>query len=184
MKYPNLVKIALVLSALWIGTGAAAQSIEQAKSYCPTHEEWASTLKGDTKQLFWLFAMRAFTTLTMDRIADETDPELVDDEYERLLWLVGIHSFRGVDLDWELRKRILLLQGKPGVTDHYDEAVLEEIELCISGNTKADCAEMAFGKGYIPGLEDVVRQETISKYFDNFRVFCELPPRSGDEDLK
>ncbi len=179
MKNPNLAKIALVLSALWIGTGAT----DYAQSLCPTPKEWSSTVSGETKLMFWVYAKSAFMALTMERDADGADPVLVDDEYDRLLWLVGIHSFRGVEQDWELRKRILLLQDKPGVTDHYDEAILEEIELCISGDTKADCAEMAFGKGYIPGLEDVVRQETISKYFDLFRELCDLPPGSGDEDV-
>ncbi|MET1411662.1 hypothetical protein ABVF61_05310 [Roseibium sp. HPY-6] len=183
MKNPNLVKIALVLSVLWIGTGATDQSTEYAQSFCPTHEEWASTLKGDSKQLFWLFAKRAFTTSLMERIVDDSVPDSIDEEMTRLFWLAGIHSIRITEPDQHLKGLTLLLHGKSAVTNFYDKTVLEEIGSCISGTTKTDCAEMAFGKGYISGLEAVVSHEYVSKLFNDYRIYCKLPLDSSQEDV-
>ena len=164
-----------------LGSTSTGYTSEETKSlYCPTAQEWTSTIDDDKKTMFWTLASTILEKVLVEQVFDESREEsLFEDRYfQRVSWLLGLHSIRTAEPNEHLKNFTLAYQQEPGVTDIWEPSVLEEISQCILSDDDVDCTKMAYEKGYIPDIEYVAKEKYVYKYFDKFLRFCELFPYS------
>lgn len=170
----------LIVGVLLASTSTGHTSEEIKSLYCPSAEEWTSTLDDEKREMFWTLARTILEMVVVEQVFDESREEsLFDDEdFQRVSWLLGLHSIRTVEPNEDLKDLTLTFQREPGVTDYWHAPVLEEISQCILSDDDVDCAKMVYEKKYIPSIEFTAKEKYVYKYFDKYLIFCELFPYS------
>lgn len=160
------------LLALFLGFGASTSLLgaeEDDKKQCPTYREWVSIIEMENRPLFWEFSQ----VLIWNRDKDFEGAEGI--EYLRLVHFLLVHSFqRTPEFEEQFSPLFLELKEIKEIRDLFGEAPLEELAKCFSGEIQADCAELAFRKGYVKSLEEYARNEYFKEDLGFFERECEI----------
>lgn len=164
----------IALAILLCAVSSVQGSEEEEKEHCPSYREWTSTIDPENRPVFWLFA----ETVIWNADKDFEPSEGL--QYLKLVSFLIIHSFqRTAEFEEEFASFFVGMQENPETRDLFGEGPLDEIAKCYSEDIQADCAEMAFRKGYVKSLDEYSKDENFRPYLEFFEQACRIKERAN-----
>jgi hypothetical protein len=174
-KIMRLVKAGCFALAVLLGAVSSVHSSEEEeKKHCPSYREWTSTIDPENRPLFWQFTQ----TIIWNADKDFEPSERL--QYLKLASFLVIHSFqRTTEFEQEFAPFFAGMQEQPETRDLFGQGPMDEIAKCFSGEIQADCAEMAFSKGYLKSLDEYSKDSNFREYLEFFEQACKIKERAS-----
>lgn len=159
--------VLLALAVLIAVVSSVARAEDEDRKHCPTEREWATTIDPENRPFFQGFSEAEIWAHGPDGSAIE-GMAMFD-----LLYSLLTHAYQDTpDYRDEYSEVFELLSKEPWSRERYGETALREIAQCMSGSPQQiDCAQMAFEKGYLKPLDDLINEpnfrETLQFLKDN-----------------